>query len=155
MSTTTVARPRARSSIATASASARGAVGGGPSTASRTRPCRAATSSVTSMTSSSGVTAVIATYCCTLDDGRRPLLLGVGVLTGPAAGLAAAQQVPGAVELDAQRVEAGAFVVGEPSPDVGAFEMVLLVDQFGDAVAQVLVHVPSLHQSTAGPPRGR
>ena len=46
--TTSAARPRVRSAVATRSASATGRVGGAPSTASRTRPARLATSSATS-----------------------------------------------------------------------------------------------------------
>ena len=36
-------------------------------------------------------------------------------------------------------VEAGALVVGQAAPDVGAFEVVFLLDELGDAVAQLRV----------------
>src|SRR5690606_22929791 len=144
--TTTAKRPRTRSTSATRSASVSGRVGGGPSTARRTRPGWASTSSATSSTSRSGVTGVICTgywlLPVPLHDVGGALLRAVRVETGAAARVALPQQVPVAVQLDRQLVQPLLLRLRERLAHVGALEPVLLRHQLADPAVQFIVVHP-------------
>ena len=79
------------------------------------------------------------------------LLRAVGVEARAAAGVALAQQVPVAVELHAEVGQPRLLGVGEPLPDVGALQLVLL----GHQLVDVAVDLGVVHREVAPCPFDR